>query len=51
MLAAVTSTLIWRDLASGALSPTRVPSFAVPLRWIAPVAISMLSSRVDLPLR
>ena len=49
--ATLTSTLMLRARASGALSPTLLPSRTEPLRVVAPVANSKLSSSVVLPLR
>src|SRR5690242_16605671 len=50
-VATVGSTLICRDRAAGEESPTVVPSLADPLRGIAPVTQSRLSSSEVLPLR
>ena len=49
--ATVGSTLIWRARAAGEWSPTVLPSLTEPLRGIAPVTDSRLSSNVVLPLR
>ena len=51
VLAALTSTLIFRSFASGELSPTRLVSFAVPLRDVAAVTDKILSKSVVFPLK
>jgi hypothetical protein len=47
----LTSVDIWRERASGAASPTVLPSLMVPRRVVAPQAKSMASSSVVLPER